>query len=436
MSFNNFMIINSGRAASRAFYLNFKKQNNFITISRYLLDEAITSFIEHDDLRLLKKCINDLKFQQSILNFPICIVIHGLRPRLKFPFNDKKNIKLLNILKTELNIEKVFIPVREPEELLLSEINRLLALAAGDWTFPLHLTGWKHQFDFKDLIGNTFTPMPERYEKLRDLLLNKIENYSVVSEKKISFFDKVQNIFCDIGSLRQTPKDLPHRSGQAENKLSDMARKIRIRSGKLFSIFTLFNDVFNDVYTFDYKLLITHPCELFNTISDCVGTTFQDESLADTKMNSIRNRFLINNSFFIKVFDVPIRFRLEIDGIIDICDDWELYSKLPHDFSDILAPIENDLKAKIVLGINSNYRDKLPAHCHHFFQKTRFAEEIANTVLLIFVSNYTLVKKIYTSDIYLQKLPESVFKIFMDENSSEYEKIENLPAQHQFKISR
>ena len=133
---------------------------------------------------------------------------------------------------------------------------------------------------------------------------------------------------------------------------------------------------------------------------------------------------------------MPIRFRLEIDGIIEICDDWELYLKLPHDFSDILAPIENDLKAKIVLGINSNYQNKLPAHCHHFFQKARFAEEIANTVLLIFVLNYILVKKIYTSDIYLQKLPESIFKIFMDENSSEYEKIENLPAQHQFKISR
>ena len=63
----NFILANTGRTASRAFYLNLKSQKSIAVPSRYLLDKCISDILDYDNVERLKELSDYYKLYYNLM---------------------------------------------------------------------------------------------------------------------------------------------------------------------------------------------------------------------------------------------------------------------------------------------------------------------------------------------------------------------------------
>ncbi|MHC4990051.1 MAG: hypothetical protein ACYTGC_03635, partial [Planctomycetota bacterium] len=83
----SFMVINTGRTASRAFYLNLSRQPGVLAFNRYAVDHVVRSYIERKRTRPLEQ-LGDGYDRFRMIHGPdamLAIVFHAVRLRLNVP---------------------------------------------------------------------------------------------------------------------------------------------------------------------------------------------------------------------------------------------------------------------------------------------------------------------------------------------------------------
>ena len=156
--------------------------------SRYEFDNVAKSFIKRRYRSPLK---NLAQYRENELRKkPMScfgIVFHSARRNLVYPLSSKKNIDFLKALKDELKLDTIFFPIRDPDKVFKSEMNRQLARIVGDWSFPLGLNDWKKKWtlthcktlDKHGLIHDDcddFLPKEVNYKYLKESSRNFIIN--------------------------------------------------------------------------------------------------------------------------------------------------------------------------------------------------------------------------------------------------------------------
>ena len=133
----SFLMVNTGRTASRAFHLNFKLQPGVVTSSRYELDLAAKRYFGWRLRAPLDKLIGGYRMSRAPLHGGAVsgLVFHGACNRLLYPYDQPRNVQFLSILRDGLGIDKVFFPVRDPKTLFLSQLNHSLASRVGGMHF-------------------------------------------------------------------------------------------------------------------------------------------------------------------------------------------------------------------------------------------------------------------------------------------------------------
>ena len=148
----SFIVVNTGRAASRAFYLNLKRQQGVVTLSRKELDRALRDAVDHQRSDALRALTDAYRLGCSARAGAIAgLVLHGARRALLTPYDHPNNVKTLARLRDELDIGTVFFVVRDPRTMILSELNRMLAKRVGDWSFDRTAGSWRDVFSLADL---------------------------------------------------------------------------------------------------------------------------------------------------------------------------------------------------------------------------------------------------------------------------------------------
>ncbi len=401
----SFLIVNTGRAASRAFYINLRAQPGLITSSRTQFDNLISY---HNILKYsgkFRSYANVLRCTKEGCSpqIPLGIVFHGARPRLYYPYNNGQNDRLLEKIRDELDIKNVFLVIRESEKCFLSEINRRIAKTLGDWSFKPEFMGWKAQFglqDLKNLQGNDFR--------------------STVDVQKSSL---------------------------NESLIYTIAKKAVVRTGKTFSIYQLFNKIFPNVYLIQYEKFLDNPNKIFKQIGKINSFDFDDSSLCDTKLNSLANRLLIYNPIIFSFDDVRnitsklrnkfykftgwnygrLRLRLEISKVIELCEDWGSYISLGIDCSPFLPRIVDDLKTQIGIGAKVVDLHGLSTSERALIRNRGFIQDLIGRLAPVFQENYKYTKMLYKKNS-LNYLPADVKKIFLEENNQEIEKLDKIIA--------
>ena len=143
----SFMVVNTGRVASQYFYINLKLQPNVFMPSRYQFDFIAKSFIKRRYHYPLKKLVK-MKDHEFSRRPGLClgIVFHSARRNLVYPLNSQRNSDFLKILRDDLELNTIFLPMRDPDKVFKSEMNRQLARIVGDWSFPPGLNGWQKKW--------------------------------------------------------------------------------------------------------------------------------------------------------------------------------------------------------------------------------------------------------------------------------------------------
>lgn len=395
----SFMVVNTGRAASRAFYLNLKAQPNLLTCSRYEFDRIVTQFINSNRQQALSGLASDIRDSRSLSGGerPWGVVFHGARPRLVYPFNVERNRIFLEAVRDRLGITVVFFPVRDPEDVLLSELNRFLARQVGDWSFPQDAVYWRRPFRAPDLAG---API--------DYPVGKSDS------RWFSAFEFETTI-----------------------------RKIALRTGKVMSMLQLFESVFPRVIIIPYEDFLSRPADVFSAMGKEAGFEFQNEKLVFTKLNSLSNRLLVYNPIEFGFGDLnterckknwrnllgnrrragdSIKFRFEIEKVITLCDDWGLHESLGFDCSEYLPNVAGDIASGIGLGYRSADFAGLSSSQQSMIMDPRFQEDLVGKIGPLFDNNYVFTKNFYRQ-LYLKEIPENGRRIFREMNGREHELI-------------
>ena len=396
----SFMVLNTGRVASQYFYINLKLQQHIIMPSRYQFDNVVKSFIKRRYKKPLTKLIqyrkNELDRQPG-LSFGI--VFHSARRNLLYPLSSEKNIEFLKLCKNELELDTVFFPVRDPDKVFKSELNRQLARIIGDWSFPIGMNGWQNKW------------------RLNDCKI--MEKNALQHDDCFDFLPKEFN----------------------REDLKDFSRKFIIDSAKIYSLYSLFEKVFENVKVFDYDHLFHSPKKVFSSMAKEKGFSFTDFSLTKTRLNSLPNRFMLYNSFTLEIdshtqrlwnnrgisnktnigikqktslkriiidkqnpFLRSCRFKFEIPEVISVCEDWGKYEQIDLVSDNLMPSIQNAIGSQIGIGIHSN--DKII-----FTQKE--IKEMLKTIYLVicprFDKNFKILIDYYKTYVYHRELPISHF---------------------------
>lgn len=399
------MVVNTGRTASRAFYLNLRAQPDPVVCSRTGFDFVTSCFISYHVKKPLRDLIRTYDASSRLAGEPPLwgIVFHGVRPRLAYPFDSERNRALLTAVRDELNVHTVFLPVRDPEAVFLSELNRRLATTLGDWVFPERSLGWQRRFRLQDLA--------------------RLET-----------------------TVGQPLGDATHRSEDIEPLARDMAT----RTGKSFSIYRLFKSVFPRVYLIPYERFLERPREVLQLLAQAAGFRFANNALADIRLNSLANRLLCYNPITLHMRDdalpgrfkerfagllrrggsfphgpYDVRFRFEIAEVIELCDDWGTYVPLDVDCTEALPRVAEDLSAHIGLGVNIRDLAALAPSERALVQNPRFLSDLVSAIAPVFEANYEHTKAHYRG-LYFNELPPEARKILWEVNGRECEQIREL----------
>ncbi|MBA65182.1 MAG: hypothetical protein CMG55_05210 [Candidatus Marinimicrobia bacterium] len=420
----SFMVLNTGRVASQYFYINLKMQKNVIMPSRYKFDKVVKSFIKRRYTKPFKNFINYQK--QSLQKRPdsiFGIVFHSARRNLIYPLNSDRNIEFLKVCRDELDLNTIFFPVREPDKVFHSELNRQLARLAGDWSFPLGMNGWRKIWKINDCIN--------------------LENETIDPDEVSGF--------------------LPNKITQ--NDLKQFSRDFIIVNSKIFSLYKLFKKVFDNVIVFDYSYLFKSPELVFSSMAKEAGFSISDLSLTQTRLNSLPNRFMIYNSFtlqidkktqidwekrgikrtindglrqkisFNKIFREKqnpflrfCRFKFEISKVISICEDWGKYKPLVPIPTNLMPFTQRAIEAELSLGLHSD--DIL------FFSKDEL-DEIHKIIFAIicprFDMNFKILFDYYKNNVYYKDIPTGkLYDNFIKINKQEFININQLLQSSRF----
>ena len=408
----SFMVVNTGRVASQYFYINLNLQPNIFMPSRYQFDHIIKSFIKRRYHYPLKKLVkikeNELsKRPESCLG----IVFHSARRNLVYPLNSQKNSDFLKILRDALELNTIFFPVRNPDKVFKSEMNRQLARIVGDWSFPLGLNGWQKRW---------------RLNQCNEL--------------------KKQDL-CHDGLAGFLPQKIDHKN------LKDTSKKFIINTAKIFSLYELFDKIYDNVKIFESESLLNYPEKVFKSMAEEKGFSFTDFSLINAKLNSLPNRFLIYNNFTLVVdsetqkvwndmgiskelkfgfkqksplkrlliekqnpFLRSCRMKFEIPEVMSVCEDWGKYEQIGLVPERKMPTTYDAVNANIAIGM----------HCDDLsmFNDQEIKDMIKTIHSVIcprFDKNFKILLDYYKNHVYVQKIPNGDFyKLFKKANYQEF----------------
>ena len=363
----SFVVVNTGRAASRAVHLNLRAQPGLSGCSRYHLDEIVTAFIDRGSLDPLDALAGDLGAR---LNGVLGFVFHGVRPRLAFPFDDPRNLAVLRALRDRLGIETAYLVVREPRQVLHSELNRQLALVAGDWRFPA--SSWR----------------------------------SVVQEH-------------ELGRAAAGPIEPIDTEGVAAQDLGSLAEDIAGRTGKVGSLYRLFDSVFADVVVIPYDLLADNPGAVFDAMAARSGFGMVDRQLVGVRLNGLANRLLVYNPFQLVVDGRALRLRFEMEPVIGRCDDWGTHTPLRIESGPVLADMAARFDLPVGLGVDTVDLESASPHQRNRLSAPDFEARVVEHVRASFVANFTAAYDAYRHDVYRVEWPEEPWERFALANADE-----------------
>jgi hypothetical protein len=216
-----------------------------------------------------------------------------------------------------------------------------------------------------------------------------------------------------------------------------MARDISQRTGKIYSLFRLFEKVFGDgVHYIDYQEFLAHPAEIYRRMAAVAGFRFEDPSLVDTRVNGLSNRLLVYNPVRVVLEhgsrrllrgrggQDTVRYRFELSQVLPLCDDWGYYDVLDANCSGPLREIEADLGNELCLGINVDDAHAAPGVMREVLRHPGFADRVLHGVAPLFVENYKRTKRFFEQEVHLREIPEPVYDVFWKENRSEYEEFQ------------
>lgn len=373
------MMLCTGRSASRAFYLNFKNQSSVVAMSRIQLDHMITAFIKNNDSSDLDRISDSYRTFSSLEGNAqqLCLVFHGVRRLLEYPFNSERNRELLSRLRDAFDIKVVFFPVRDQNAVFVSELNRILAQKVGDWKFPEKKLGWKTQISMGDIaeFAGREPPPPK--------------------PPKIKYWGRI----------------------------SSLAKKISERTGKIHTLHTLFSSVFDDVVIIDYEKFLDDPAYTFGAIANKAGFQLDRTNLFDIKLNSLTNRLLFRNPIRLQAFDKVVRYRVELKAVQPLCDDWGNYISLTIPETESVATIAREMGSEIAFGICDDDLTELSRFERQILTDPVFVEDLAGSLLPTFVTNFLAMKDYFQNTLYFREAPAKAAAIFQSANSEEIERM-------------
>ena len=408
----SFMVLNTGRVASQYFYINLNLQPGIIMPSRYQFDYITKSFIKRRYRSPLKKLVK-MKENELSSSPGSCfgIVFHSVRRNLVYPLNSQKNFDFLKILRDDLELNTVFFPVRDPDKVFQSEMNRQLARIVGNWSFPLGLNGWQKRWR-----------------------LNQC--------KKL----KKQDLNHD-GLAGFLPPKIDHK------KLKETSKTFIINTAKISSLYDLFDKIYDNVKVFEFEHLSISPENIFKTMAEEKGFSFTDFSLINSKLNSLPNRFLLYNSFTLEVDNETQRFwnkmgiskelkfrfkqksplkrllidkqnpfvrscrmKFEIPEVMSVCEDWGKYIQVGLVPEHAMPMTCNAVNAKIAIGMHS---DDVP-----IFTDKEIKDMVKTIHLAIcprFDKNFKILFDYYRNHVYVKRIPNGDFyNVFKKQNYQEF----------------
>jgi hypothetical protein len=400
------MVVNTGRAASRAIYLNLANQPDIYAFPRYAFDTVTTAYISQGDRDPLARLSRQVR-RESSRQFGF--TFHGARPRLAYPFDAEINKRYLTDVRDLLGVERIFLIVRQPKGLLRSELNRSIASFLGNWRFENEGTNWCEELSLKTLLA--------------------IADASAFKPK---------------GGRRNVPKF----------NLDNLVRNLSMRTGKPYAMYLLFKCVFPTVHLISYEAFVRNPVDVFNRMGQIAGFRFENASLANVKLNGLANRFLCYNTIDVARADAQtwkfwsrlsnrlaarpgknLRLRLEISEVIEKCEDWGRYVSLNSDLSILLPSVVDDLRVPVGLGIRVTDSDGTYAEVDC---PASLCDAISRPLAALFEHNYRRTRALYRGA-YLDKIYHSHYDIFLSQNRDQYEPVESLmrlePAEFQFRPS-
>ena len=393
------MIVNTGRAASRAFHLNLKRQKNLYVISRYELDKAATQHISHRNTAKLDHLV-DIANQFAVHDgTTLGTVLHGTLPRLYRPFGHERNIRFLSEVRDRLKISTIFFPMRPAREVFTSELNRLFALDAGDWRFQQSENGWQSPF-------------------------------------------ALSTVTCDQTAASSCEVKLPVLPNK---RLEKLARYQRSYTGQFHALLQLFRAVFDDIQIFRYSDFMTSPETVFAKIARYVDLSFSDTKLMNSKLNSLANRLLIYNpitiefpgqatkkgwSFGAKPDQTSrvVRYRYELKHAIEHCDDWGIYWPVDLGSQRVFPRIEKDLNGEVALGVNVKDLLQLSDTEREFATSPMFVQRLHAATGPVFEENYQKLQEFYRNEVYTKSMPDDLYDEIY--TASDYLEAEKEIANH------
>ena len=199
------MVVNTGRAASRAFYLTLRGQPGVVAFNRYVLDKAVRMYIKRNLTAPLRKLVDGYDAFRTVRgeDAQLALVFHAARRRFNVPYDDPRNEKVLRVLRDQLGLKTVFFPVRDPKKLVLSELNRHLSGQVGDWRFAHRKGNWRESFTLAELAAVREAPParvdfePETATVSMDDMLGMARDFSAKTGKIHSLFRMFHKVFGD-----------------------------------------------------------------------------------------------------------------------------------------------------------------------------------------------------------------------------------------------
>ena len=408
----SFMVVNTGRVASQYFYINLNLQPNICMPSRYQFDYVTKSFIKRRYYNPLKKLIK-LKENELSGRSGTCfgIVFHSARRNLVYPLNSQKNIDFLKVLRDDLELNTIFFPVRDPDKVFKSEMNRQLARIVGDWSFPLGLNGWQKKWSLKQC------------KELEKQDLNH-DGWAGFLPQKIDY----------------------------EN-LKEFSKKFIINTAKIFSLYDLFDKIYDNVKVFEFEHLSNAPKNVFKSMAEEKGFSFTDFSLINARLNSLPNRFLIYNSFILEVdsetqrgwnnrgisketkfgfkhksplkrffidkqnpFIRSCRIKFEIPEVMSVCEDWGKYKQIGSVPEHMMPIVYEAINTNIVIGMHCDDISAFNAN-----EIKDMVQTIQSVICPRFDKNFKILYDYYQNHVYAKKIPEGDFyEVFKRQNYQEF----------------
>jgi hypothetical protein len=401
----SFLIVNTGRAASRAFQLILRTQPEVWSCSRRDFDRAAHRLARRKDAEPLQALARSFQTIRTLM--PVAptfgAVFHDVG-KLARPMLDENNTACLAAIAYEFDIDTAFLVMREPRDALLSELNRELAEKVGFWSFSAIGLPWK----------DVLTPAE----------IARVEPPS-----------------------HATPTPVTH----TDEELERLVREISARVGKLHSLYRLFAEVFANVHIVPYASFIEDPRGVFERIGARAGFRFSETSLLHTKLNGLANRILNFNPVSVAIDpdwrpagirervarrilghseggaplrgDGTVRFQFEIADVISLCQDMGTFEPVSMDCSARLPQIAKDVGAPIGLGVDRDDLAALSPQDYAMVRDPRFVEALLERVAPAYAHNYAIAKSHFKSQIYVDELPAGALEIYWEQNGDEYHRL-------------